>query len=42
MDMVDIIQEDIMLQGAEVVVEPNRTMIGINGPASRIPASWAN
>jgi predicted secreted acid phosphatase len=34
MDMVAIIQEDIMQQGAEMVVEPNRTMTGINVPTS--------
>jgi hypothetical protein len=34
MDMVAIIQEDIMQQGAEMVVEPNWTMTGINVPTS--------
>jgi predicted secreted acid phosphatase len=28
--MVAVIQEEIMQQGAEMVVEPNRTMTGIN------------
>jgi hypothetical protein len=30
MDMVAVIQEEIMQQGAEMVTEPNRTMTGIN------------